>query len=169
MAVTHWTLHCTPERRNPAPPTRTPTQASLTRKPWQATCPTPPTTKKLHSKEEPQTARIQKGHPKHSNINKMKRQRNIQQVKEQDKCPPNHTKEEEIGDLPDKEFWIMIVKMIQNLENKLELQINSLETRIEKMQERFNKDLEEIKKSQYIMNNTIKWDKKKTLEGINIR
>ena len=47
----------------------------------------------------------------------------------------------------------MIVKMIQNLEIKLESQINSLETRIEKMQERFNKDLEEIKKSQYIMNN----------------
>ena len=41
----------------------------------------------------------------------------------------------------------MIVKMIQNLENKMELQINSLETRIEKMQETFNKDLEEIKKS----------------------
>ena len=35
----------------------------------------------------------------------------------------------------------MIVKMIQNLENKMELQINSLETRIEKMQEMFNKDL----------------------------
>ena len=72
----------------------------------------------------------------------MKRQRNTQQVKEQDKCPPNQTKEDEIGNLPDKEFRIMIVKMIQNLENKLELQINSLETRIEKIQERFNKDLE---------------------------
>ena len=45
----------------------------------------------------------------------------------------------------------MIVKMIQNLENKMELQINSLETRIEKMQEMFNKDLEEIKNSQSIM------------------
>ena len=42
----------------------------------------------------------------------------------------------------------MIVKMIQNLENKMELQINSLEARIEKMQERFNKDLEEIKVNQ---------------------
>ena len=41
------------------------------------------------------------------------------------------------GNLPDKEFQIMIVKMIQNLENKMESQINSLETRIEKMQERF--------------------------------
>ena len=49
-------------------------------------------------------------------------------------------KEEEIGNLPDKEFRIMIVKMIQNLENKMELQINSLETRIEKMQERNKKE-----------------------------
>ena len=40
----------------------------------------------------------------------------------------------------------MIVKMIQNLENKMELQINSLEKWIEKMKERFNKDLEEIKR-----------------------
>ena len=76
----------------------------------------------------------------------MKRQRNTLQVKEQDKCPTNQTKEEEIGNLPDKEFRIMIVTMIQNLDNKMVLQINSLETRIEKMQERFNKDLEEIKK-----------------------
>ena len=49
----------------------------------------------------------------------------------------------------------MIVKMIQNLEIKIESQIDSLETRIEKIQERFNRDLEEIKKSQYIMNNAI--------------
>ena len=85
----------------------------------------------------------------------MKRQRNTQQVKEQDKCPPNQTKEEEIRNIPDKQFQIMTVKMIQNLANKMDLQINSLETRIEKMQERFNKELEEIKKSQYIMNNAI--------------
>jgi len=38
----------------------------------------------------------------------------------------------------------MIVKMIQNLENKMESQINRLETRIEKIQEMFNKDIEEI-------------------------
>ena len=76
----------------------------------------------------------------------MKRQRNTQQVKEQDKYPPNQTKEEDIGSLPEKEFRIMIVKMIQNLENKMESQINSLETRTEKMQEKFNKDLKEIKK-----------------------
>ena len=63
--------------------------------------------------------------------------------------PKNHTKEEEIGNLPDKEFQIMIVKMIQNLEIKMESEINSLETRTEKMQEGFNKDLEEIKESIY--------------------
>ena len=80
----------------------------------------------------------------------MERQRNIQQVKEHDKSPPNQTKEEDIGSLPGKEFGIMIVKMIQNLENKMELQINSLETRIEKMQEMLNKDLEEIKKSRSV-------------------
>ena len=92
----------------------------------------------------------------------MKRQRNTQQVKEQDKCPLNQTKEEEIGSLPEKDFRIMIIKMIQNLENKMELQINSLETRIEKMQEMFNKDLGEIK------NNEVN-EIKNTLEGTNSR
>ena len=62
----------------------------------------------------------------------------------------------------------MIVKMIQNLESKMELQINSLETSIKKMQEMFNNDLEEIKKSQYIMNNAIN-EIKNTLEGTNSR
>ena len=62
----------------------------------------------------------------------------------------------------------MIVKLIQNLEIKMESQINSLETRIEKMQERFNKDLEEIKKSQYTMNNAIN-EIKNTLEATNSR
>ena len=69
----------------------------------------------------------------------MKRQINIQQVKEHDKCPPNQTKEE-TESLPEKEFRIIIVKMIQNLENKMELQINSLDTRIEMMQEMFWKE-----------------------------
>ena len=75
----------------------------------------------LHNKVETQTSSLQNGHPKHSNLNKMKKQRNSQQVKEHDKYPPNQTKEEEIGSLPEKEFRIMIVKMIQNLENDIEL------------------------------------------------
>ena len=84
-------------------------------------------------------------------------------MKEQDKKPPRQTKEKEIGNVPGKEFRIMIVKMTPNLENKMEIQINRLETRIEKMQEKFNKDLEEIKKSQSIMNNVIT-EIKNTLE-----
>ena len=59
------------ERRDPAPPTRTPMQASLTRKPWQATHPTPLTGRNLQNKEELQTSSIQKVHPKHSNLNNM--------------------------------------------------------------------------------------------------
>ena len=94
----------------------------------------------------------------------MKIQSSTQQVKEQEKCLPNQTKEEEIGNLPEKEFQILIVKMIQNLEIKMESQINSLE----KMRERFNKDLEEIKKSQYIMNNATN-EVRNTLEATNSR
>ena len=51
----------------------------------------------------------------------MKRQRNIQHVKEHDKNPPDETKEQAIGNLSEKEFRTMIAKMIQNLENKMEI------------------------------------------------
>ena len=71
----------------------------------------------------------------------MRRQRNTQQMKEQCKNPPDQTKEEEIGSLPEKEFRVMIVKMIQNLGN-----------RMEKIQETFNQDLEELKSKQTMMN-----------------
>ena len=52
--------------------------------------------------------------------------------------------EKEIGKLPEKEFRIMIVKTIKNLEN-----------RMEKMQESINKDLEELKNKHTETNNTI--------------
>ena len=65
-------------------------------------------------------------------------------MKEQGKNPPDLTNEQEIGSLHEKEFIIMIVKMIQNLGN-----------RVEKIQETFNKDLEELKSKQTVMNNTI--------------
>ena len=45
----YWTLHCTPERRDPLTPIRTQTQVPLTRKPGQATSPTPPTGSSLHN------------------------------------------------------------------------------------------------------------------------
>ena len=65
-------------------------------------------------------------------------------MKEQGKNPPDQTNEEEIGSLPQKEFRVMIVKMIQNLGN-----------RMEKIQETFNKDLEELKSIQTKMKNKI--------------
>ena len=87
----------------------------------------------------------------------MRRQRNMQQMKEQGKKSPDQTNEEEIGSLPEKEFRVMVVKMIQNLGN-----------RMEKIQELFNKDLEELKSKQTMMNNIIN-EIKNSLEGINSR
>ena len=78
-------------------------------------------------------------------------------MKEQGKNQPNQTNEEERGSLPEKEFRVMIVKMIQNLGK-----------RMEKTQERFNKDLEELKSKRTMMNNTIN-EIKNSLEGINSR
>ena len=75
----------------------------------------------------------------------------ITQVQETQRVPnrinAHQTKQKrKIGNLPDKEFQIMIVKLIQNLEIKMESQIKSLETKIDKMQERFTKDVEEKKR-----------------------
>ena len=67
----------------------------------------------------------------------------------------------EIGNLPEKEFRIMIVKMIQDLRK-------IMEAKFEKMQEMFIKDLEELKNKQTEMNNTIT-EMKNTLERINSR
>ena len=63
----------------------------------------------------------------------MKRQRNTTQKKEQTRNTEVQINEER-GKFPEKEFRIMIVKMIKHLENKME-----------KMQESINKELEELK------------------------
>ena len=78
-------------------------------------------------------------------------------MKEQGQNTPDLTNEEEIGSLPEKEFRIMMVRMIQNLGN-----------RIDKMQETFNKDVGELKRNQAMMKNTIN-EIKNTLDGINSR
>ena len=83
------------------------------------------------------------------------------QIKEQDKTPEKQLNEVEIGNLPKKEFRIMIVKMTWDPGKRME-------AKIEKMQEIFNKDLEELKNKQTEMNNTIT-EMKNTLEGINSR
>ena len=75
------------------------------------------------------------------------------QTKEQGKNPQDQINKEEIGNLPEKEFRVMIVKMTPNIGN-----------RMEKIQETFNKDLEEQKNKQTMMNNTIT-EIKNTLEG----
>ena len=87
----------------------------------------------------------------------MKRQRNTAQIKEETRNTEVQINEEEIGKLPGKEFRIMIVKTIKNLENKME-----------KMKESLNKDLEEVKNKHRETNNTIT-EIKNTLEGIKSR
>ena len=82
-------------------------------------------------------------------------------MKEQDKTPEKQLNEVEIGNLPEKKFRLMIVKMIQDLGIRME-------AKIEKMPEMFNKDLEELKNKQTEMNNTIT-EMKNTLLGINSR
>ena len=56
-------------------------------------------------------------------------QRTIQQVKEHGKNPASQTKKEEIGSLPEKEFRIMIVKMIQSLEKEKKKRVTDKQTR----------------------------------------
>ena len=87
----------------------------------------------------------------------MRRQKNIAQLKEQTRNTEIQINEEEIGKLPEKEFRIMIEKMIKNFENKME-----------KMQESINKDLEELNNKHTETNNRIT-EIKNTLEGINSR
>ena len=65
-------------------------------------------------------------------------------MKEQTRNTEIQINEQEIGKLLEKEFRIMIVKMIKNLENKME-----------KMPESVNKDLEEWKNKHTEANNTI--------------
>ena len=87
----------------------------------------------------------------------MEKKRNTTQMKEQTRNTEVQINEEEIGKLPEKEFRIMIVKMMKNLENKME-----------NMQESINKDLEGLKNKHTEANNTIT-EIKNTLEEINTR
>ena len=65
----------------------------------------------------------------------MKRQNVISQMKRQDKTPEKQLNEVDIGNLPEKKFGIMIVRMTQDLGKRME-------AKLEKMQEMFIKDLE---------------------------
>ena len=146
-----------PERQDPASSTRTWAPVPSIRKPTQPTEPTLLTGSRHQKQRQLQTCSLRNGDPKHSKLSKMRRQRNTQQMKEQGKNPPDQTNEEETGSLSEKEFKVMIVKIIQNLGN-----------RMEKIQEIFKKDLEELKNTQTMMNNT-KNEIKNSLEGISSR
>ena len=87
----------------------------------------------------------------------MKRQRTTTQMKEHTRKIAVQINEEEIGELPEKEFRIMTIKMIKNLENKME-----------KVQQSINKDIKELKKKHTETNTTIT-EIKNTLEGINCK
>ena len=78
----------------------------------------------------------------------------MSQMKGQDKTPEKQLNEVGLSNLPEREFRIMIVKMIRDLEKRME-------AKLEKMQEVFTQDLEELKSKQTEINNT--------LEGIHSR
>ena len=99
----------------------------------------------------------------------MKRQRTLYQIKEQDKSSEKQRNEVGIGNLPVKEFRIMIVKMIQDLRKIMEAKIEKMQEMLNKdLEELRNKHLEELKNKQTEMNNTIT-EMKNTLEGISSR
>ena len=90
-------------------------------------------------------------------------------MKEQDKTPEKQGNEVEIGNLPEKEFRIRIVKMIQDLGKRMETKIENVQEMFHKDLEKLkNKHLEELKNKQTEMNNPIT-EMKNTLEGINSR
>ena len=90
------------------------------------------------------------------------------QMKEQDKTPEK-LNETEIGNLPEKEFRIMIVNMIQDLRKKMEAKIKKMQEMFNKeLEELKNKHLEELKNKQTVMNNTIN-EILNSLEGISSR
>ena len=84
--------------------------------------PTHPPQGRHQKQEELQSCSLQKGDHKYSNLDKMRQKGNLLQMKEQDKNLQKQLNEEEIGNLPEREFRIMIVKMIQNLRRSMEAQ-----------------------------------------------
>lgn len=58
-------------------------------------------------------------------------------MKEKDKTPEEHLSEVEIRNLSEKNFGVMLVRMIQDLRNKLEAKINKLEETFLKRRRRF--------------------------------
>ena len=87
----------------------------------------------------------------------MKRQRNMFQIKEQDKSSEKEINKMEVINPPDKEYKPIVIRMLTDLQR-----------RMDELSETFNKELENMKKNQSEMKKTI-LEMKKSLEGLNKR
>ena len=72
---------------------------------------------------------------------KMKRQRTIIQIREKEKTPAKQLSDQEILSLQEKNFRLLMLKMMQDIGNKLEAKMNNL-------QETLSKDIQDIKLKQ---------------------
>ena len=91
----------------------------------------------------------------------MKRQRTITQMREKGKTPENQFNDEEILSLQEKDFRLLMLKVMQGIGNKLEAKMDNL-------QETLTKEIQVIKLKQEEMQNTIT-EIKKSLEAANSR
>ena len=125
---------CPSEGKDPAPPTRAQAPVPPSQKPTEAHGSTYSPGGRQQKQEELRPFSLRKGGHKHSRLEKMRWQGNKLQMKDKDKIPQDQINEGEISNLPKKEFRVMIVKMIQDLRNRME-------EWIEKIQEMFNKKI----------------------------
>ena len=85
----------------------------------------------------------------------MKRQRTITQIREKEKIPGKQLSDQEILSLQEKDFRLLILKMMQDIGNKLEAKMDNL-------RETLSKEIQDIKLKQEEMQNTITEMKKLT-------
>ena len=106
--------------RGTRPPTTAQALVTPTRKTTQAPGPTSPTREQTPETRGTTTLQPVERRHKPSKLDKMRRQKNKLQMKEQGKNPQDQINEEEIGNLPEKEFRVMIVKMMQDIRNRIQ-------------------------------------------------
>ena len=91
----------------------------------------------------------------------MKRQRTITQMREKEKNPENQLSDQEILSLQEKDFRLLMLKMMQDIGHKLEAKMDNL-------QETLSKEIQDIKLKQEEMQNTTN-EIKNSLEAANSR
>ena len=141
VTTSHSPAHQRGRKYPPPPPTRTQAQVTPSTSPTQTTEPNLPTESRNQKEKGIRPWSLGKGDLKYNKIKReKKRQINIVQMKGHARNTQDRINKEEIGKLPEKELRIMIVKMIQNLKNRMQKMQESINT--------FNKDSEEIKNKQ---------------------